>query len=709
MKNQVIAVVGPCSSRHLPVSNCEVSTEKNTVILTDPGISEPFIQKGEFDVVAAFTEDSALGGLEQKVPPTGNYRIVSLCSQFSIPPAAAILRLSQAIAAKRFPGKSSGIAVPISIGFLHDDYADDFLALDTEPTETLEFVDTYELAELLDLLECAFEKLKRIRESVLVLRIGAVPFFEWIIVPRVDTFTQTPSISNLSAAHLLVFILKKIPDLTDQQAEYYAGFSRIFRLISDSFLDIPTVWVCHIAENVTFRSNAAILSTAACIRVPKTLHARRSDIIRRHIEDDAFSESALSDTSAKLGSDDLRDSAYLKEMIGEYSLLKPPDPRSQKASGKPQLTGQIPYQKLAKLRGKPTQGQADSSSPGPDGQPKPAKRARAVKKPDEPDSEPEEEPEEPVDLTAPIIIIQREEEEEESGGEEEEEEERIDEIDQLLRPPKRKWRKEKKPAVVIVEPKPREKTREEIEAEAAEIKAKEEAEHAAIREQLSRFRHVAKKSPESAKPKPAKKQKADASVTSASGVSGVSRQKRVAERIAKLQQLRAEEEEDDYDDEAELKRYKRRDLTPYEKREKKFNRLKILILQARKEANSRKPSDQKLTEFQEKLATALADAKKTQDELTEDLRYQGDVLKYKRANHREKGELLKDLRWIVLQKHSKNLDTKNKQTKPNKGKQKMAARENLEYDQALEYLKKKKRDLLLEIDRLKTRVDAKRV
>ena len=246
--NKVVAVVLP--SPEPPISsNCQVTVEGNTVVLTDPTVRpNKFTQRGTFDDIV-YDHRS----LVDHVPATGPFRIVTLFGDRTRIPTKTICEIATAISMKRFPG--NGQALPVSLGLLDDCSVETFHSLTDEKTG--ELVDTYDVAELIDVIECGLRKLGRMKEAVLVLHIGATDFFEWVLVPKADTYCPVPSPFGLITSHRLIFALRSPAHVTPETSQ-----STVFKLVSDSFAGVPTIWAMNIGTDVVFQSNAAMLNTA---------------------------------------------------------------------------------------------------------------------------------------------------------------------------------------------------------------------------------------------------------------------------------------------------------------------------------------------------------------------------------------------------------------------------------------------------------------
>lgn len=263
MKSSIIGIVAP-PEKTLPVpSNCKVTQEGNKIVLTDDTASRPFILKHEFSTIMNNFPD-----VMDKVTSNDNLRIISLGSEYSTPTITQIKEWSIQLLNQRLKGKANS-PTQISAGLVYDKDVLDFMSLTNKKTPCFELVDVDDLNSAIDLIDFSFEKFKRFKESVYVLHIGSDPFFEWIVVPRVDSFDQRPSLTGLPPNEKLIFILKQFPTLSEQgistSLNRFRNISNIFRLVLDTFLDVKTLWVCHIAKDVKLKSNAALFRIAGYI------------------------------------------------------------------------------------------------------------------------------------------------------------------------------------------------------------------------------------------------------------------------------------------------------------------------------------------------------------------------------------------------------------------------------------------------------------
>ena len=679
--SKVIAVVSE-APRPPPVSNCVVTIEGNDVILTDDTVRpKEFVQRGKFDQVV-----TSYQYLVDSVPPTGSFRIVTFCTETTVLKTAQISEMATAIATKRFPKPSGGKIIPISLGFLHEDAVDDFLSLTDEQTTELELVDTYDVAELVDLIECGLGKLRRIKESVFVLHIGEQDFFEWVIVPRVESYVQTPSLFGLSPAHRLLFVLRSLATLKDKTAQLYCNQSSVFRLVSDSFSGVTTLWAFSIGTNIMFKSNAALLNLAGYLtgNVNKRLATTRRSamFVRRPI--DAISES-VSVASAGMTDEERAEFDYLRNAVGEYSNIdrsqfRSDDEDGSRRGGRGGLANGLgdnwadeqDFEDGDAALGRGRRGYDPSGmSTG--------SRNRASMKSfgDIGDGEEDE-----LDAAARIA--------------------RDDDEEDALFMNRRKPRmtEEEKQKKAEEEAQRRAEMLAQRERELEEQK-KQEEEQQELRDKIAQFRKqraeennkLKKKEPKK-KPKKMKKFSRKSS-TKLSGLSALSRQTQIQARIAKLRERQRMMEEEEEESEEELKTA-RKELSPYEIRERKFTQLKLLVFRAQKAASDPKTKMETLQDLNEEVLEALEDAKKFRDEAKEEIAYLRGQLEYKLKEHQNNERDLRDIRWVYLDKHVNNRRTRDQLT----GQEKTGPKQGDEYSEAVEYLLRKKKELELDIRRL---------
>lgn len=653
MKSQVAALISaPARSSGIP-SNCKVSSKGNQVVLLDETSTKPFTQRGNFNTIVTSISD-ILG----KVPATGNYRVISLCSEFSCPTIAQIRNECHNLLRLRFPKKGNEQPFPIGVGFVYDDEVIDLLSTTNEPQDAFDMIEAFEYVEAADLLECGLDKLRRIRDSVFVLRIGLNPFFEWVIVPKVDLFVQSPSMNGLPPNEKLIFILRQMPNVPDTLVQRFRNLSGVFRLIEDSFADIPTSWICHIATNVTLKSNASLLKVAQSITSGYThkFNAYRSDLFYVRQDDEIESDDSEA-YLAHLTGEELEELNYLKGQVGENSFYenKEEEEVNKKLNGQ-KSTSEVKFNITIDGKDNIYQNQFFL----------------------EDDFSSHEEEEEPVEY------------------EEEEEEEKPLQIEDYvpIKKPKRKKSKvvEEKP----VEEKPPEKTIEELAREEAERQAKEMAELEERRKQIEKLRemHKQKSASQSPSKQPSKKLTKEKSLKEiSSSVSHLSRKDRVSERIQKLREMRETEEEDDEEEsEQEIKRYGTSHIpTPYEKRQQRYNKIKMLCSKAKLAAKDPNTSEKKLRSYQEQISAAIEECQKFHGESRDEIDYLRETLKYRRIKHAKNQEDIGEFRYVYLEKHCENVDaeTQIRLQKQGRGKNSKKIDPYPEYDMSVSYLRNK--------------------
>ena len=698
--NKVVAVVSE-SPRPPPVSNCVVTIEGMDVVLTDDTVRpKEFVQRGKFDQIVQSHND-----LVAAVPATGSFRIVTFCSETTVIPTRKICEIATAIASKRFPKPAGGKIVPISLGFIHEDAVDDFLSLTNEQTSELELVDTYDVAELVDLIECGLGKLRRIKESVFVLHIGDEDFFEWVIVPKVDTYVQTPSLFGLSPAHRLVFVLRSLGKMTPADAQRYCNQSAVFRLVSDSLSGVATVWAFSFGTDVMFKSNAALINLASYLtgNCNVRIATRKSTMFFRRPAD-AVSE-AMSIASAGLNDEERAEFDYLRNAVGEFSNLERGQVGSDDEYGP---SGRGRSRGKASAYGDDGLDNSEDEQFFEDGEVSPGKgkgrhsgrmstssRARMSTK----------------SLTG--MGNEFGDEQGENFGEDEggassrrggangEEE---DEEDLLFMKGRRK------PKMSEEERKKKEeeeaRKREEVLAQRQkelEDRQKQEEEQQELRDKIARFRKMRaeqdkKLKKDDGKKKPKKMKKASKkSSTKLSGLSALSRQTQIQARIAKLRQRQRMLEEEEEDQSEEELKTTTKQLTPYEIRDKKFTQLKLLVFRAQKAASKPGTKMQKLQDLNEEVLEAIEEAKKFRAEAKDEIAYLRDLLKYKLKEHENNQRDLRDCRLMYLEKHVGNRHMRDEmQTRDKTG-----PKPDDEYSEAIKYLLKKKKQLEQDIQRLK--------
>lgn len=609
----VIATVGPPTKRIGFSSNCILSYTSNDLTMVDDTAKRPFEQKVQFDAIAPNFE-SFLG----RVPPSGKFRIVSFCSEFSILTAQTIKEYCLKLAIIRFPPNARDSQF-ISLGFVYDSSVRDFLSLEDVDTRNFEMIETFDSAEMIDLLQCGLEKLRRIKDSVFVMRMGTDDsFLEWVIVPRTDSYVPSPSMAGLPANEKLFYILNLLSSANEQSIERFTRASSIFKLISDSFCDVPTFFVFHLAEDSTLKSNATLCKVASMIQKVKNLQINYIpvDLFSVKNEDDNGESSVTSEEYINsLSKEELEELDYLKAKIGGDSFLS----SSRKSSARKSYHFQ--------------------SSEYQEGE-----------------------------------VIEEEEEYEYEYSESEYEEQSDGSI---LRKPRRKNKLKKKKKETNKDSQPT-KTIDEMRAEEEERRRKEEAEEEERRKAIEQLRQSRPKkdgsSPKSDKKKP-KSVKNAKSIISSSQTSKMSRRDKVSERIAKLKQLRAleeEDEEEEEDDTSELRELKKmKNLTEEERylremkkrlkiRQNKFTKVSILVNKAQRAAKDRNASIEYIEDLQKQVTQALEEAEQFRIDAKDEISYLKDTLAYRRKKHEQNQQDIRDIRHDYLERHCENVEEADK-------------------------------------------------
>ena len=265
--SQIIGLVTKATKPISSKSNCKISKEGQNIVLTDDTPARPFIQKHSFANIA-----TDFNGVIQKIPSQGSMRVISICSEYSTPTVKDIREYSMQMIMQRIPPNSND-PTPISVGLVYDANVFDFVNIEGGRTEDLELLEAENIYEALDLIEFSFERFKRFRECMFVLHVGYDDaFFEWVIVPSADSFVPTPSMAGLAPNEKFIFILKSFPTLNAKSFERYANLTNVFRLVCDTFLDIPTLWIIHFAKQVTFKSNASLIKISEYINDASKVH-----------------------------------------------------------------------------------------------------------------------------------------------------------------------------------------------------------------------------------------------------------------------------------------------------------------------------------------------------------------------------------------------------------------------------------------------------
>jgi hypothetical protein len=198
---------------------------------------------------------------------------------------------------------------------MHDDSAKDFFSTTDHPTPCLEFVECYSVAEVLDLLDVGFDRLKYIQKSVFVFRLGDTPFFEWVVVPKVDHFIWRPElIGNEPPNERLLFAIKSLTEASGAVPKL-CQVSRVFRLVADSFSDVPTIWLFHVAHGIRYKNNATLCSFLGSLRAigGRTFAAGRSGLFVHPPGDDT--DSTTSEQSQQVSPEVQDEQDYLQRVF----------------------------------------------------------------------------------------------------------------------------------------------------------------------------------------------------------------------------------------------------------------------------------------------------------------------------------------------------------------------------------------------------------
>ncbi|OHT06652.1 hypothetical protein TRFO_25267 [Tritrichomonas foetus] len=480
-------------------------------------------------------------------------------------------------------------------------------------------VEAFDVAEMLDLLECGLEKLRRIKDSVFVFRIGSENnFFEWVIIPKTDSYIPSPSLAGLPPNEKFFFILNQLPTLTNQLVERFRRISSIFRLVCDSFADVPTWHVFHVADNVTMKSNATLCKVAAMLINAKNCRFNRydSEFFARQADDDiSISSGASDDYLEGLTAEEREEVEYLKSAVGENSILSPGE---QETSSKFNVT--LDGREKSHL----SFNEADFA---------------------------DEEEDEPYEY-------------------EEEEDLYHDRNEGPLRKPKRK--KKKQPKKVVIKELPPEKTSEQLRLEEEERRRQEELEAEERKKTIELLRKA--RSPKKTETKPAEPKKKPKSVKSAKSImessqfSKMSKRDRVSERIAKLRQMREmEEEEEEEEDSSELRefqriqnmtaeeRYKREMQKRLKARQTKFTKISVLVNKAQRASRDKAISIEELEKLQNQIDQALEEAKKFRAEAKDEIEFLRDTLAYRKQKHAQNQVDIKEIRNVYLERHCENV------------------------------------------------------
>jgi hypothetical protein len=500
---------------------------------------------------------------------------------------------------------------------VHEDRAVDFFSTTDDSTDLLELVDAYSVAEVLDLLNVGLERLKSIQKSVFVFRLGDSPFFEWVIVPKVDHFISRPElIGSEPPNERLLFAVKSLVE-AGGSLPLLVRVSRVFRLVADSFSDVPTVWLFHVAQGIRYKNNATLCGFLGTLRAigGRTFPAGRSGLFVRQLADDA--ESTASEMSRQLSSELQDEQDYLQHAL------------------------------------------AESRKGAPEG----------------------------------------DEEESGAGNEEEDEEEEEYNESEGDRPKRTPRQKKAKKKVMVSEP---EKTQEEIKAEAANKRAQEENEK---RELLERVAALQKEAVEEGRRKSAASPSRGRGRPTQSPSPRLSRKQRMERRLAKMAMPKPqeEEEEDEEEEDRELKirrKQKKRKLSAYERQDRRFTRLRLLVARALKLAKDPASSPDALSSINDDVLAAVQQCKESRDEMHEDVRELRQRLRAKRRERDQNTRDVDDFRTEYQLLHRRTDGAKTAMDARWRAQARVKS-EPSEYEEAERYLKKKIKQVKADIDRLK--------
>jgi hypothetical protein len=191
-------------------------------------------------------------------------RVISLCTESSTPSVAQLKEWSQLFANRVYPLHGAS-PVPVSLGLLFDGYVLDYLAVIGDKSDNFDLVDSLTIEDAFDLIDFGSPKSRRFNQSVYVLHVGDNPFFEWVVVPKIDLFMQPSSLTVLPPNEKLLFILKQFP-LSASNMQRFRRLSTVFDTIADTFADIPTTWIFHFATGTPLKSSASLFHASASVR-----------------------------------------------------------------------------------------------------------------------------------------------------------------------------------------------------------------------------------------------------------------------------------------------------------------------------------------------------------------------------------------------------------------------------------------------------------
>ena len=243
---------------------CEITVSGNVLTVGDKTGGQLFTQELEcdkdFDVFDDFITDT---------PDESTSRMISLCSESSVFSPEEIRDNCVKFVRYFLPEDSSNDErrFSISAGLVLNDGVKDFMSLSNKTAKKFEAIPVQQVEEAVDLIRTSLDGMKKLRESLFVLRISCQNyFFEWVIIPKVDTYIEGSTFGTLPTCHKVLFAIKKVNSINPQGFEHFRNSCAAFRLISDSFVDVDTQWVGHFDENSKLLSNASIIKFLKCAR-----------------------------------------------------------------------------------------------------------------------------------------------------------------------------------------------------------------------------------------------------------------------------------------------------------------------------------------------------------------------------------------------------------------------------------------------------------
>lgn len=621
--NAVVATICTPTKKISFPSNCLLNYENNVLTMKDDTSTKPFEQHSRFDSISESFESFL-----ERIPANGKFRLVSFCSEFSIFTAQEIKDYCLKMAIHRFPPNTKGSQF-LSVGFVYESGVRDFLSVDEKQNPNFELIETFDTAELTDLLNCGLEKLRRIKDSVFVLHISNDNnLFEWVVIPKTDSYIPSPSIAGLPTNEKFFYILNLLNTLNDQSFERFRKLSSIFRLVCDSFSDVQTLWVFHIARDTTFKSNATLCKVSSMLLESnnKKFVCPRCELFQIPKEDD-LSASGVNDYLNSLLPGEREELEYLNDNVSSARGGKGKGSISNIKSQKSGFSSRRSGNNSSRLNSFQNMNEEEDDYDFQDGESSNRSGSRILKKPkrkqkmDKKSKNQEEQAEQGKTLEE-----QRAEEEERLRKEKEEEEERRKAIDMI-----RQSRNAKKP-----------------------------------------------ETPQQEKKK-SKKVKDAKSIMESSSYSKISRHDKVSERIAQLRQLRENEEEDDNDDDDESselresnskskklspeERYRREMQRKMKERHEKFSKINILINKCNLAAKNPDISLSELEALQQQLDTALQESQRFNAESKDEIEFLHDTLAYRRQQHEQNQKDIQIIRNDYLERHCDNVHEMDKRRK----------------------------------------------